>query len=209
MFSINWVPKSKVQAVGQKNSFMINYFFSTNHLNNNGWRYVYLLSVFQFTYPVACQRTLDIDGLILPSDQFHHSWVFFLGSNVIINDMHIQVLFCNTENGRSSFVRQLEPDWHIDTNPEIISQLAVCYLRSSLLKRQICNCVHNVLALIYLPIVMHISEIILIRYRDSSNTNFTYLLSDQNGLLRTYSVPQPWNSSLDVFDTEISKKMQI
>ncbi|KAK3404523.1 hypothetical protein EUGRSUZ_K00825 [Eucalyptus grandis] len=36
----------------------------------------------------------------------------------------LQVLFCSTENGRSSFVRQLEPDWHIDTNPEVISQLA-------------------------------------------------------------------------------------
>ncbi|KAF2292190.1 hypothetical protein GH714_015511 [Hevea brasiliensis] len=36
-----------------------------------------------------------------------------------------KVLFCSTENGRSSFVRQLEPDWHIDTNPEIVSQLAV------------------------------------------------------------------------------------
>ncbi|GAB4825132.1 peroxisome assembly protein 22 [Ancistrocladus abbreviatus] len=35
-----------------------------------------------------------------------------------------KVLFCSTENGRTSFVRQLEPDWHIDTNPEIISQLA-------------------------------------------------------------------------------------
>uniref|UniRef100_A0A7N0ZV25 Peroxisome biogenesis protein 22 n=1 Tax=Kalanchoe fedtschenkoi TaxID=63787 RepID=A0A7N0ZV25_KALFE len=35
-----------------------------------------------------------------------------------------KVLFCSTENGRSSFVRQLEPDWHIDSNPEIIFQLA-------------------------------------------------------------------------------------
>ncbi|KAJ7948182.1 Peroxisome biogenesis protein 22 [Quillaja saponaria] len=35
-----------------------------------------------------------------------------------------KVLFCSTENGRTSFVRQLEPDWHIDTNHEIISQLA-------------------------------------------------------------------------------------
>ncbi|XP_074301980.1 peroxisome biogenesis protein 22-like [Silene latifolia] len=35
-----------------------------------------------------------------------------------------KVLFCSTEIGRTSFVRQLEPDWHIDTNPEIISQLA-------------------------------------------------------------------------------------
>ncbi|CAJ2660345.1 unnamed protein product [Trifolium pratense] len=35
-----------------------------------------------------------------------------------------KVLFSSTENGRSSFVRQLEPDWHIDTNHEIVSQLA-------------------------------------------------------------------------------------
>lgn len=35
-----------------------------------------------------------------------------------------KVLFCSTENGRMSFVRQLEPDWHIDSNPEISSQLA-------------------------------------------------------------------------------------
>ncbi|XP_078437132.1 peroxin 22 [Wolffia australiana] len=34
-----------------------------------------------------------------------------------------KVLFCSTENGRASFVRQLEPDWHIDTNPDIIHQL--------------------------------------------------------------------------------------
>lgn len=35
-----------------------------------------------------------------------------------------KVLFCSTENGRTSFVRQLEPDWHIDSNPEIVNQLA-------------------------------------------------------------------------------------
>ncbi|KAG5569989.1 hypothetical protein H5410_059755 [Solanum commersonii] len=35
-----------------------------------------------------------------------------------------KVLFCSIENGRTSFVRQLEPDWHIDTNPEIVFQLA-------------------------------------------------------------------------------------
>ncbi|XP_022140586.1 peroxisome biogenesis protein 22 isoform X2 [Momordica charantia] len=35
-----------------------------------------------------------------------------------------KVLFCSIENGRTSFVRQLEPDWHIDSNPEVISQLA-------------------------------------------------------------------------------------
>ncbi|KAL6570674.1 peroxisome assembly protein 22 [Orobanche gracilis] len=35
-----------------------------------------------------------------------------------------KVLFCSTENGRASFVRQLEPDWHIDSNPDIVAQLA-------------------------------------------------------------------------------------
>lgn len=40
--------------------------------------------------------------------------------------MKLQVLFCSKEVGRTSFVRQLEPDWHIDSNREISSQLAVC-----------------------------------------------------------------------------------
>lgn len=40
-------------------------------------------------------------------------------------NIKLQVLFCSTEIGRTSFVRQLEPDWHIDTNPEISTQLAV------------------------------------------------------------------------------------
>lgn len=35
-----------------------------------------------------------------------------------------KVLFCSSETGRSSFVRQLEPDWHIDTDAEKISQLS-------------------------------------------------------------------------------------
>lgn len=35
-----------------------------------------------------------------------------------------KVLFCSTEIGRTSFVRQLEPDWHIDSSPEIIHQLS-------------------------------------------------------------------------------------
>ncbi|XP_031473247.1 peroxisome biogenesis protein 22 isoform X2 [Nymphaea colorata] len=43
------------------------------------------------------------------------------GSGGLIKD---KVLFCSTENGRTSFVRQLEPDWHIDSNLDIISQLA-------------------------------------------------------------------------------------
>lgn len=35
-----------------------------------------------------------------------------------------KVLFCSTEIGRTSFVRQLEADWHIDSNPDITSQLS-------------------------------------------------------------------------------------
>ncbi|KAG6557175.1 hypothetical protein Mapa_001102 [Marchantia paleacea] len=35
-----------------------------------------------------------------------------------------KVLFCSTEAGRTSFVRQLEPDWHVDVSSETISQLA-------------------------------------------------------------------------------------
>ncbi|XP_026656354.1 peroxisome biogenesis protein 22-like [Phoenix dactylifera] len=35
-----------------------------------------------------------------------------------------KILFCSTEGGRTSFVRQLEADWHIDSNLDIISQLS-------------------------------------------------------------------------------------
>ncbi|KAM0824679.1 hypothetical protein ACQ4PT_070035 [Festuca glaucescens] len=35
-----------------------------------------------------------------------------------------KVLFCSSEVGRTSFVRQLESDFHIDTSLEIISQLS-------------------------------------------------------------------------------------
>lgn len=37
--------------------------------------------------------------------------------------MKEKVLFCSTQNGRLSFVRQLEPDWHVDTDPDVLSQL--------------------------------------------------------------------------------------
>lgn len=35
-----------------------------------------------------------------------------------------KVLFCSSEAGRTSFVRQLEPDWHVDTAATTVSQLA-------------------------------------------------------------------------------------
>ncbi|KAI3765534.1 hypothetical protein L2E82_15571 [Cichorium intybus] len=50
-----------------------------------------------------------------------------------------KVLFCSKEIGRTSFVRQLEPDWHIDSNHEISSQLArfiKCQLYISPLKTE-------------------------------------------------------------------------
>ncbi|KAL5216442.1 hypothetical protein ABZP36_007843 [Zizania latifolia] len=45
-----------------------------------------------------------------------------------------KVLFCSTENGRISFVRQIEPDWHIDTSPDIVHQLAVELLQTMALR---------------------------------------------------------------------------
>ncbi|KVI04175.1 hypothetical protein Ccrd_017508 [Cynara cardunculus var. scolymus] len=39
-------------------------------------------------------------------------------------DDESEVLFCSTDIGRTSFVRQLEPDWHIDSSREITTQLA-------------------------------------------------------------------------------------
>ncbi|KAG2569689.1 peroxisome biogenesis protein 22-like [Panicum virgatum] len=38
--------------------------------------------------------------------------------------MKEKVLFCSTEVGRTSFVRQLEADFHIDTSLDIVSQLS-------------------------------------------------------------------------------------
>ncbi|XP_047313206.1 peroxisome biogenesis protein 22-like isoform X2 [Impatiens glandulifera] len=35
-----------------------------------------------------------------------------------------KVLFCSTEIGRTSFVRQLEPDWHMESNIEVVTQLS-------------------------------------------------------------------------------------
>ncbi|KAG9442330.1 hypothetical protein H6P81_018184 [Aristolochia fimbriata] len=45
--------------------------------------------------------------------------------------MRDKVLFCSTEIGRVSFVRQLEPDWHVDTSLDIVSQLSR-FIRSHL-----------------------------------------------------------------------------
>ncbi|CAH8383544.1 unnamed protein product [Eruca vesicaria subsp. sativa] len=65
------------------------------------------------------ERVLDDESEAKVLQALETAGVFTSGG--LVKD---KVLFCSTEIGRSSFVRQLEPDWHIDTNPEISTQLA-------------------------------------------------------------------------------------
>lgn len=106
--------------------------------------------------------------------------------------VYMQVLFCSTENGRSSFVRQLEPDWHIDTNPEIVTQLAVCIDIYFML--QYTHTQNH-----YLHHLMVDNESCC---RGLLSINFMSLLSEPSGLLLMYSVLHPWNCSLDLYDTQ-------
>ncbi|XP_076900060.1 peroxisome biogenesis protein 22-like [Bidens hawaiensis] len=65
------------------------------------------------------ERVLDDESQTRVLTALENAGIFASGG--LVKD---KVLFCSTENGRTSFVRQLEPDWHIDSNPEITSQLA-------------------------------------------------------------------------------------
>ncbi|KAG2316064.1 hypothetical protein Bca52824_019186 [Brassica carinata] len=65
------------------------------------------------------ERVLDDESEARVLQALETAGVFTSGG--LVKD---KVLFCSTEIGRTSFVRQLEPDWHIDTNPEITTQLA-------------------------------------------------------------------------------------
>ncbi|KAH7662202.1 hypothetical protein IHE45_15G117200 [Dioscorea alata] len=65
------------------------------------------------------ERILDDESEEKVISALNDAGIFTSGS--FVSD---KVLFCSTENGRVSFVRQLEPDWHIDTDFEIVSQLA-------------------------------------------------------------------------------------
>ncbi|KAG2246970.1 hypothetical protein Bca52824_086598 [Brassica carinata] len=65
------------------------------------------------------ERVLDDESEARVLQALETAGVFTSGG--LVKD---KVLFCSTEVGRTSFVRQLEPDWHIDTNPEISTQLA-------------------------------------------------------------------------------------
>lgn len=78
-----------------------------------------LLEITKFCDLYLMERVLDDESEKKILQALEYAGVFTSGG--LIKE---KVLFCSTENGRSSFVRQLEPDWHIDTNPEVISQLA-------------------------------------------------------------------------------------
>ncbi|RZB83651.1 Peroxisome biogenesis protein 22 isoform B [Glycine soja] len=81
-----------------------------------------LLEVTKFCDLYLMERVLDDESEKRVLVALEEAGVFTSGG--LVKD---KVLFCSTENGRSSFVRQLEPDWHIDSNPEIVTQLAVCF----------------------------------------------------------------------------------
>ncbi|CAK9135260.1 unnamed protein product [Ilex paraguariensis] len=78
-----------------------------------------LLEITKFCDLYLMERVLDDESEKKVLLALEDAGVFTSGG--LVKD---KVLFCSTENGRTSFVRQLEPDWHIDTNPEIVSQLA-------------------------------------------------------------------------------------
>ncbi|RAL50351.1 hypothetical protein DM860_008025 [Cuscuta australis] len=78
-----------------------------------------LLEITKFCDLYLMERVLDDESEKKVILALEDAGVFTSGG--LVKD---KVLFCSTENGRISFVRQLEPDWHVDSNPEIISQLA-------------------------------------------------------------------------------------
>ncbi|XP_010532485.1 PREDICTED: peroxisome biogenesis protein 22-like isoform X2 [Tarenaya hassleriana] len=78
-----------------------------------------LLEITKFCDLYLMERVLDDESESKVLQALESAGVFTSGG--LVKD---KVLFCSTEIGRTSFVRQLEPDWHIDTNPEIITQLA-------------------------------------------------------------------------------------
>lgn len=78
-----------------------------------------LLEITKFCDLYLMERVLDDESEKKVLLALEDAGIFTSGG--LVKD---KVLFCSTEIGRTSFVRQLEPDWHIDTNPEITSQLA-------------------------------------------------------------------------------------
>lgn len=78
-----------------------------------------LLEITKFCDLYLMERVLDDDSEQRVLAALESAGVFTSGG--LVKD---KVLFCSTEIGRSSFVRQLEPDWHVDSSPEVVSQLA-------------------------------------------------------------------------------------
>ncbi|PVH35885.1 hypothetical protein PAHAL_7G300800 [Panicum hallii] len=78
-----------------------------------------LLGIAKFCDVYLMERVLDDESEEKVLSALSEAGLF--ASGALIKE---KVLFCSTENGRTSFVRQLEPDWHIDTSPEIVHQLA-------------------------------------------------------------------------------------
>ncbi|CAK7334171.1 unnamed protein product [Dovyalis caffra] len=136
-----------------------------------------LLEITKFCDLYLMERVLDDESEQKVLAALENAGVFTSGG--LVKD---KVLFCSTETGRSSFVRQIEPDWHIDTNPEIVFQSG------------------------YLLSVLHIISVSLFFCdRDLSNISFTFLPVDLNGLLQMCSVLNPWNSSSDPSDASTHK----
>lgn len=78
-----------------------------------------LLEITKFCDLYLMERVLDDESEKKVLLALEDAGVFTSGG--LVKD---KVLFSSTEIGRASFVRQLEPDWHIDTNPDIVHQLA-------------------------------------------------------------------------------------
>ncbi|CAL1406897.1 unnamed protein product [Linum trigynum] len=78
-----------------------------------------LLEIPKFCDLYLMERVLDDESEQKVLAALENAGVFTSGG--LVKD---KVLFCSTETGRTSFVRQLEPDWHIDSSAEIVTQLA-------------------------------------------------------------------------------------
>ncbi|CAA0839093.1 Peroxisome biogenesis protein 22 [Striga hermonthica] len=86
-----------------------------------------LLEITRFNDLYLMERVLDDESEKKVLAALEDAGAFASGG--LVKD---KVLFCSTENGRASFVRQLEPDWHIDSDLEIVTQLSR-FIKSQLL----------------------------------------------------------------------------
>nr|XP_043613036.1 peroxisome biogenesis protein 22 isoform X1 [Erigeron canadensis] len=78
-----------------------------------------LLEITKFCDLYLMETVLDDESEKKALSALENAGIFTSGG--LVKD---KVLFCSTDIGRTSFVRQLEPDWHIDSSREIATQLA-------------------------------------------------------------------------------------